>query len=546
MSPPLGHKHAPKAQKLLFINKGVESGQLSRSGTPNEAFRINSFVQNRRRRRESSRGHTSTQSSPDNNESHSVAPNSMSPVEQIASEDMHALIRDFDHHRSTMLMFSSVRPTNNTLDPFNAAVVPINAKTLQFLQYAFSTFSRRTFRAEALPPQTKRAVNMTFRHDDFLRNRLERCIDDKMVMDSTLAVGVTCAGWTIERPDFEKPLELFLGRAINAVRTHLASSHTDSPTDRQWVILSVYSLSISTFWLALARTRGADDLWTALSEHETVQSLDAAVLHLNVARNLIAELGGPLKLEPYILSSLILGDKYLAISRMQPPILALDWDPGRVPQATFALVGDVPVSVGHLGTRLIRTLETHGSSASLRSVILDISDYMRVSRSIWHKAGPDNNTEQWLFLRAQALFHRLLSLRDLALVEECIRSATVNFLLSFARYQGLAVSIKLVVPQLAELVAALECSDIANDPDVQGIMFWALCIAGVTSIVGEYTDGAVYLRLQAQATIVGNVIGLAAESSLKEHCDFLAEHLFLPDEQELELRRFLSIDIGTT
>ena len=545
---PQARKNRPtqRTTSLLFINKGVESGNLSRSGTSTEAFKIHSFVQNRRRRRESLSYYLPIGgSSDDQPECDEDYQDPRSAGGLYSMTDLDSVLQNFDQRRRTTLTPSSVQPINNALDPFHTAVVPVNSRTLQFLQYAFASFFRRTHLAEALPPRScGREITLTFRHDDFIRERLRRCVEDTMIMDSTLAVGLTCAGWTTEQPRFDKPLDFFLGRAIRAVRTCLSSSAATPSleSDRQWLLLSTYSLSISTFWLALAQTRDFEDLRRALVQSQIVRYLDAAVLHMKAACTLIAEGGGTKGLHPYILSSLILGDKYLAIIRMWPPILLVDWDPGRSPPGV-----DIPATLNHesladLGTKLIPLLQTKAQSTtpSLLDVVADIIDYLHSSRSIWNHAQPDHDTEEWLFLRAQSLFFRLISISDLSDLEECTRLATLVFLLSLAKYEGMAVSLKCLIPQLVDQITLLWNSQ-ANRNSIRPVLFWMICVTGVASIASGNTKWDLYSDLQEQALRLRHALGLDADSSVNKYCIFLKKYLFLPDEQESDLRTFLRL-----
>jgi hypothetical protein len=544
MPPTSRERQTRKPQALFFVNKGVESGELTRSGSSTEAFNIHSFVQSRRRRRESFNHRLPVEDSSGHNPDSSDAPELESTSGPYRSAELQAVLQNFIQRGRTRSTLSSIHPRNNPLDPFNASVVLINSKTLQFLQYAFSSFSRRTYMVEALPPPQGRVSNLTFRNDDFVRERLQRCVEDTMTMDSTLAVGLTCAGWTTEQPNFEKPLDIFLGRAIRAVRTGLASFNTSSSpsSDSQWLLLSIYSLSISTFWLALTKIRDSDDLRRALIHNQIVQYLNAAVLHMKVAKTLMAEAGGPTNLHPYILSSLILGDKYLAITRMQPPILPVDRDPGRTPPAGNIASSHVHPPLRDLGASLIHLIRERAipSGSPLLSLITDAVEYLHVSRSIWHSTHPDDRMEQWLFLRAQALCYRLLSPQNLGPVEECVQLTTLIFLISLAKYQGMAMSVRLLVPRLIELIGPLQVSQLHQDDNLSELLFWAVCIAGVALVAGENTkrDERLYSHLQAQATLLGVVAG----PFLEENCALLMKYLFLPDEQESELRTFLQLE----
>ena len=160
MSQPEGRRDAPKANKLLFINKGLESGPLSRSGMPSEAFKVNSHVQNRRRRRESLNARSSSEARSEDDDSQHPAGTlvGISDIEEFSTIDLKAVIRNFDHQETATLLLTSVHPTNNTLDPFDAAAVLINSRSLQMLQYAFSSFSRQAHRAEALPSQLRKSM----------------------------------------------------------------------------------------------------------------------------------------------------------------------------------------------------------------------------------------------------------------------------------------------------------------------------------------------------------------------------------------------------
>ena len=112
--------------------------------------------------------------------------------------------------------------------------------------------------------------------------------------------------WAIGEKERERPPEFYILKAIELLKIRLEKADV---VDR-WLILSIYSLAVSEMW---------------------AQDYDAATAHLKMTRHFVTQFGGLTKLDPYLMESILLCDKYVAIGRFEAPVFSLDWEAGSLP-----------------------------------------------------------------------------------------------------------------------------------------------------------------------------------------------------------------------
>ncbi|KAI9708501.1 MAG: hypothetical protein M1820_003962 [Bogoriella megaspora] len=466
-----------KKSTFLFVNKTGSSEVLTRSEDDQKAD-VLSHVQQRRRRAtrkepkpEPWAQYASTVEIPTRG-FHASETAASTAVERTSS------IAPYFRSEQVQPHLLRVYPTQNESDPFYCTVAGNEASVQPLLSYAFSYFARSNFLAEAFAPISVLQRRTQIRHSAIMMERVRRCVGDDMVMYSTLAYSSSCLAWSHGRLENGQPPEYFIDKALRAVRVRL--SDPDQPIDT-WLLISIYALAITEFWNENPHmwmhfpSRQADLL------RDTVQSSNAHNAHFRALQGLVERVGGWEKTDPYLLESMILYDKYLAFSSMTRPTLPLTWDPGPLMESD-SVRSRVQRSGLHRTGKSFRELEL---SRDLADVLQDTAGYIRIARMSWRHSNVTVVDEGRLFLRLQALIHRLLSLDGLQGIDNCLRLAALLFLQSSIHTEGAKLSLNLVLQQL---MAAVIDTDVVADGDPSRSKLWCLCTGAMTPEPADKRD----------------------------------------------------------
>ena len=355
-------------------------------------------------------------------------------------------------------MFGSSAPHSTidpvAIDPFYCTNLALDAKDQRLLYYPFTNFIETTFNAESLSWMTSSA---TFRHRGAIIERLRRCVDDKLTMYSTLAYCASCMRWAIGEKERERPPEFYILKAIELLKIRLEKADV---VDR-WLILSIYSLAVSEMW---------------------AQDYDAATAHLKMTRHFVTQFGGLTKLDPYLMESILLCDKYVAIGRFEAPVFSLDWEAGSLPALDMVKIHvGIDPSLSELAQGFF-DIDRHILGPNMLQIIDDIRVCAQVSEHRGVEKTIDASDQHWLFLRHQAIFCRLLSLETSSETQECCRVALIVWLLKITVYFGAQRWSKRLLPDLKVAILRLEN---AGEGCPLVLMFWMTSLGAMTA---EYTD----------------------------------------------------------
>ena len=444
---------------FLFINKNAQSASLS-NNTDGDKFHIQSYVQSkcRKGRRRATMQQTSCTYPPTAKtstlkcSSHDVRQSNTihrSPPRHVPAE------ADAGTKRSSIWLLITRVPRspsmNDKADPFDSTAVAIDEQTYRLLQYPFSDYVLKTFTAEGLGFIPGHRANGAVRHCNAIINRMRRCIEDELTMYATLTYSSSCVRWVMGQQQMQRPPEYFLVKAIEALRIRLQCSDVvDS-----WLVLAVYALSVSGLW---------------------VKDYEAASMHLKILRNLIVQLGGMRKLNPYVLENLIIGDKYLALSKCAAPILPFDWDP--VPYKNMLKPQHGLDTTPQHEASVLLGMDKGNPSECVFSMMRDAADCLQTAHHIWTQSDTDSNDEHWLFLRHQALIYRLLSLVPRSDLEECCRITLIMLLLHATMSVGARRSLERMVQRLRVPLLRLKYK---IDEDQMPLLLWITSIGAMTA-----------------------------------------------------------------
>ncbi|UKZ74492.1 hypothetical protein TrVFT333_002161 [Trichoderma virens FT-333] len=300
---------------LLFVNKTQTSQVLSRSKASERAA-ILSHVQNNRRKHEAEASHRSkpwskfvtTLSTSDDSKGSETDAVELKFVAFVEG----AKPRKQWEKKDIQSLSTALTPSYNSSDPFHCTIANMDAGTHAILHITFSHASRANFLAESFAPSYMLLHQLPTRHDAMFQLRLKRCVEDEKLMYSTLAYGSSLLGWMMGRFDSSKQPEYFLGKALRAVQNYLA---VPGYKVDDWLLLSMYALAVTEMW------NGLPVMWKRSPQrHAMVSKLGshgfaACRMHLKALIQIVNNAGGWEQFDPYILDSVVLADRYMAISQ---------------------------------------------------------------------------------------------------------------------------------------------------------------------------------------------------------------------------------------
>ena len=490
--------------QFLFINKTPRSKSLSHS-KPEERFNIHSHVHSKHHK---------------NKRAIKIF---QSPTERTNGQGL-VVPEDRDRERGPWnVAFGSksvglispilAQPGMSYPDPFDCAAISIDPQEHRLLQYPFPAFIRISFTAEAMSMEPEAIVYRDFRHRKAITDRLQRCIVDQLTLYSTLAFCANCVRWAVgEQAIPDRPTEYYNLKAIEVLKHRLCKS--DAAPD-SWLVMAIYALGVSDMW---------------------ARNYEASTSHLQIIRHFVLKIGGMNSLEPYLMESLILGDKYLAIGKFAPPILPFDWDPGRFPKQKWSkLTANVDFSTLGSGALASGFFELDRSTLNpeVLAIVGDILEALRVAYCLdTPRRISDPESQHWLFLRNQAFVYRLLILPTKpGTLQECCRVALLVWLLKITAYFGPPLTAKRLLSRLKAAICDLDDEDLQRRPEAE-LLFWIQCLGAMTA---EYTvEREWFLRQTVESA---TLLKIKIE---KEHFwQILGKYLRLNSEGGLQFARMV-------
>lgn len=499
---------APIADQFHFVNKTAQSASLTHSES-DEKFYIQSYVHSKSRKKRQHPKQAVSQGS-----TRDLAPRPSEPVKDIVVLEKHPQLRkrqiqNVPDKAATSMpdgpgnTLSQLVPTDNGIDPFHCTPVAIDACTHRLLQYPFSGFVEMTFTAESLSPPIQASSSPSkFRHAEAVAKRLRLCIHDEIMMYATLAYCSSSIRFAKGNTGEDHPPEFYILKTIQVLRSRL---QRPDPVD-SWLIMSIYALSISEMWA---------------NNHE------ASATHLTIIRHFIAYIGGMSHLEPYVMESLILGDKYLTLGylaqgKLVRPILPLDWDPSIKPPAyAEKLQYKTCPKLSQLASTLVQ-LDQEIVSQELQAVVVDLVAVIQIAHSFWGLPKKTSSDERWLFLRHQALIYRLLSIQSPSVIQECVRIAILIFILKATHYFGAQRCSGYLLPQLKNTLLLLPFQVVYLNSE---LLFWITCVGA--TVVTETAERDWFVQQTARFATY-----LQLETDAEQYEMILNKYLILDSEQQ--------------
>lgn len=227
------------------------------------------------------------------------------------------------------------------------------------------------------------------------------------------------------------PPEYFLSKALPSVRKRLTDQNCQVDN---WLLLSMYALAVTEMW------NGVPSMWKGNERYGVVMRMSqygfaACRVHLRALLGLVMQNGGWERFDAYVLDSVLLADKYLAVSDMQLPVVPVTFDPGPLSKLRKRQLGVEDGVLGELGQGLLQQKMSRG----LREAIVDLVDYCQTAQQLWCLPVMYCQTETWLFRGLQALTYRFLHIyhdMELDLGDRCVCVATLTFILGSMTGKG--------------------------------------------------------------------------------------------------------------
>ncbi|RFU81155.1 hypothetical protein TARUN_1064 [Trichoderma arundinaceum] len=530
---------------LLFINKTQASRLLSRSKA-GERSAILSHVQNNRRRHEAEVSQkpkpwskfittlpTSDQSDIPQTGRVSLKfvelVDKRNPVESAAAKDEKTKEKKDGRLlsvASSESLSTAVKPSYNASDPFHCTIAHLDAGTHSTLHITFSHASRANFLAESFAPSSMLLQKTPMRHDRMFRLRLRRCVEDEKLMYSTLAYGSSLLGWMMGRFDSAKQPEYFLDKALRAVRAYLSAPGYKID---DWLLLSMYALAVTEMWNGLPLMWKQSPQRHAMVSRLGSHAFAACRMHLKALLQVVNDAGGWEQFDPYVLDSVIMADKYLAVSEWKPPVIPITWDPGPLPSS---IREELAITGRSILPRLGTSLLSESLSKELEGVLQDLVAYCRIASEAWSCSSIEPEAECWLFRRSQAIACRLLLHLDndehMNRLERCICVASLTFIFSSILARGPQVSAQHAAVRLCALLQEEPVPGEETDMP-KGLRFWLLAMG---SIASEASPDHEWFLQQLAEQCQGEVSQSIFEGRLESF-------LFLPSRQGSRLAQMI-------
>ncbi|KAF5529684.1 hypothetical protein FMEXI_13995 [Fusarium mexicanum] len=225
------------------------------------------------------------------------------------------------------------QPANNSTDPFHSTVIGTDAGShLSILPIIFGDVVRENFLGEAFAPRDMCTTRKVTRHDGALHQRLVQCVHDELLMYATLAYALSFKSWSAGQITQTEDSEYFQLKAIQALQSYLRTPEHPINTS---VLLSVYSLAITSGWRSMiTKKKMLSDPLTPVKAFRGSGQVGHQI-HLSALLQLIQDSGGWHNIDPYVLESIILGDKHASFATGVPPMLRPWWDPGPLPMLNY-------------------------------------------------------------------------------------------------------------------------------------------------------------------------------------------------------------------
>ncbi|UKZ84371.1 uncharacterized protein TrAFT101_000282 [Trichoderma asperellum] len=530
---------------LLFVNKTQTSRILSRSKA-GERSAILSHVQSKRRRHEAE---TSQISKPWAGFTTTLSKSEASEISETVEEKLTFLVDNDDltarsakslavnkkqkqqreaaekrlslAYASSKSLSKAMQPSYNASDPFHCTVANLDAGTHAILHITFSHASRVNFLAESFAPLSTLLQHAPMRHDRMFQLRLKRCVEDQKLMYSTLAYGSSLLGWTMGRFHSSKQPEYFLDKALRAVRVYLS---TPGYVVDDWLLLSMYGLAITEMWNCLPI------MWRQLPERHAMASkqgsrgFSACRMHLKTLLQVVDDAGGWERFDPYVLDSVILADKFMAITSRKPPVIPATWDPGPLPFATLEECGITEEGLLTILPRLGTGFFQEALSEDLNHTLQDLVAYCRIASTVWSYSSTRLDTEGWLFRQSQSISYRFLIYaleQNANYLERCTSLASLAFILTSIPARGPQMSAQEVTSHLFDLLQEEHfLEEKVNMSD--GLWFWLLFMG---CVVSEPSPHRLWFLERMTDCCDG---GEMTESNFEQR---LEPYLFLPSRQ---------------
>ena len=398
----------------------------------------------------------------------------------------------------------------------------MDAQTQSLLHYPLFRFIEATFQAESLGMSPNHTFGAAFRHRNAITKRLQHCVEDELTLHTTLAWCASCIKWSLGCREGQVLPELYIAKALQAMREQLLRVQKDPTVVDHWLILSTYALSVSEMWLDYP---------------------SAAATHMSMVRYFLDVIDRGRDIDPYIRESMVLGDKYLALKLGTTPMLPMQWEPTPLTEQELVEISQgIDPSLTEVGKYILQ-LRPPTISMSLVSIIHDVVTCIKVSNYAWSedriRPTPKTKLHEWLFWKHQAIIYCLIADRHHSGLEQCLRITILIWLLTITAYSGAVSYVKLLLPQLKEALKGYWTTDAVHNnhnttgnAETLGLLFWIASVGARTS-----PDGAEESWYVQQTALLGVRLGL--KSTREQYCAFWNRYLFSPLENGEPLSRLL-------
>lgn len=521
----------PSDSSYLFVNKTKSSRNLSRSES-GESFRILSHVRNQQHRDAPGRepwkrfaGVLSTTDDDDRDTSGHVTSSAArtkaviqkrrTPIPDVAASIPSSQYSTIKSNEAFYALTSGLNDPRSSLGSFHTSIGGLEVADCWHLigNSVGTDISRITFCAESLEPPTTLARRNSYRHDDARTRRLKACVDNDLLLYSSIAHGSASLAWKVGNVDDDRS-RYWLGRTLEVLRARLKDPTAPVSND---IVLSVFTLALTALWNAIPH------LWSK-DPHTVINSqFDTCVIHLRAMLALVERAGGWDKFDPYILEGMLLVDKYTALARLSRPLIAPTFDPGdealRVASAQVPAEDAIPNMASGFAELQIEP--------ELTAILQDVGQFYHAAAGIWKSAvSIKPHQESLLYRRFQALHYHLLLFEPKTWTSQLVRLTSLVVMCNITMYTAGGVYAGILLRHLQKAMMQFISDHEKMDLEV---WLWCLCTGATARL--SMKDKSWYVD-----RFLANVIKMRLPLEVSAIQRFMTKYLYIPSVQEPELQ----------
>lgn len=312
------------------------------------------------------------------------------------------------------------------IDAFQSSAIKMDYQSNLLLQYYISTVFpplwRRMASVRSLPKEPHQ-------FQIACRETMQQHMSSRLHI-ITLLAAMASRMEHLDKRSVQFGSNAFINRAMVAVREHLSHLRV---------------VSVDEIW----------DVWNLWRAELIRGNYVAAKTHLQALKAMTEQIGGLEALDnvnSWMMESLVVGDLFMAIETLGPPVFPCTWDPGKAgTQGLENFRSDA--SLASLGCGILLHTKCQIVNAHLYAIIEDIIECIPILFHTWEDSSMETKVLKWEYRRKLAIRHRLSSFTTEDARADSLRIAWLVWsvlVLNLGSDYGVRRTVKVTAPRLKD------------------------------------------------------------------------------------------------